>query len=276
MAAESAAQSVSGGTMLRQAREALGLHIAALAVSLKVPVKKLEALEADRYDLLPDVVFVRALASSVCRSLKIDPVPVLEKLPHTRAPHLNTHDAGVNVPFRSSAGYTAGFIREQLSRPLVWVVAGLLAGVLALIFVPMASEPALEAAHKSPAAEATSAPAPAAPAVSDSVETVQSQVASGSSASAAGSTELVPGSGAVTGIIVFRARGQSWVEVVDAGGVVQLRRNLVAGEVVGVTGALPLSVVVGKADTTAVEVRGQAFDLLPLARDNVARFEVRQ
>ena len=71
----------SAGQLLREAREAQGLHVAALAVALKVPVKKLEALEADRLEELPDAVFVRALASSVCRALKIDPAPILEKLP---------------------------------------------------------------------------------------------------------------------------------------------------------------------------------------------------
>ena len=79
---------VTAGTLLRRAREAAGLHVAALAVSLKVPVRKLEALESDRYDLLPDAVFVRALASSVCRTLKIDPQPVLDRLPQTAAPRL--------------------------------------------------------------------------------------------------------------------------------------------------------------------------------------------
>ena len=68
----------TAGAILRRAREATGLHIAALAVSLKVPVRKLEALEADRLEQLGDAVFVRALASSVCRSLKMDPAPVLE------------------------------------------------------------------------------------------------------------------------------------------------------------------------------------------------------
>ena len=34
------------------------MHIAALAVALKVPVSKLEALEADNYAVLPDTVFV--------------------------------------------------------------------------------------------------------------------------------------------------------------------------------------------------------------------------
>jgi transcriptional regulator with XRE-family HTH domain len=72
---------VSAGAMLRKAREAKGLHIAALAVTLKVPVKKIEALEADRFSELPDLVFARALASSICRTLRIAPGPVLDRLP---------------------------------------------------------------------------------------------------------------------------------------------------------------------------------------------------
>jgi cytoskeleton protein RodZ len=70
----------SAGARLRRAREQSGLHIAALAVTLKVPVKRLEALEADRYDLLPGPVFTRALAASVCRSLKLDAAAVLALL----------------------------------------------------------------------------------------------------------------------------------------------------------------------------------------------------
>ena len=81
-----------------QAREAAGLHVAALAVSLKVPVRKLEALEEDRYDLLTDAVFVRALASSICRTLKIDPQPVLDRLPQTTAPRLAQDSDGINAP----------------------------------------------------------------------------------------------------------------------------------------------------------------------------------
>jgi cytoskeleton protein RodZ len=67
----------------------------------------------------------------------------------------------------------------------------------------------------------------------------------------------------------------SWVAVVDAKGSVQLRKTLVAGELVGVSGALPLIVVVGKADTMDVSVAGQPFNLMGIAKDNVARFEVK-
>ena len=54
-----------------------------------------------------------------------------------------------------------------------------------------------------------------------------------------------------------------------------LRRTLAAGEEVGATGVLPLSAVVGRADATQVQVRGQAFDLTTVSKDNVARFEVK-
>ena len=57
---------VSAGQLLRQARINAGLHVAALAVTLKVPVKRLEALEEGNMALLPDILFARALASSVC------------------------------------------------------------------------------------------------------------------------------------------------------------------------------------------------------------------
>ena len=75
-------EGVSRPVLLRAAREAAGLHIAALAAALKVPVRKLEALEAGRYEELPDLTFARALASSACRHLKIDPAPVLEQIPN--------------------------------------------------------------------------------------------------------------------------------------------------------------------------------------------------
>ncbi|HSB99271.1 MAG TPA: helix-turn-helix transcriptional regulator, partial [Burkholderiaceae bacterium] len=75
-AAPPAADARSAGAMLRAAREKQGLHIAALSASIKVPQAKLEALEAGRYHELTDATFVRALAHSVCRVLKIDAKPV--------------------------------------------------------------------------------------------------------------------------------------------------------------------------------------------------------
>ena len=65
----------SAGALLRAAREEQGLHIAALAAAIKVTPRKLDALENDRCDELPDATFTRALAQTVCRALKIDAGP---------------------------------------------------------------------------------------------------------------------------------------------------------------------------------------------------------
>src|SRR5262245_4186241 len=90
----------SAGAMLRAAREKQGLHIAVLAATIKVPRPKLEALEADRYEELPDVTFTRALAQTMCRALKIDAEPVLARLPEGGTHKLEPIGGGLNTPFR--------------------------------------------------------------------------------------------------------------------------------------------------------------------------------
>lgn len=294
---------ISGGTMLRNAREAEGLHIAALAVSLKVPVAKLEALETDRFDLLPDTVFVRALAASVCRTLKIDPAPILERLPHTTAPRLKTDESGINTPFRTSGDGLGLSFLHQLSKPFVLAVLVLLVGVVVLVFFPFTQLTEVASVPKSDtAAVILPLPTPTpVPITSENLAATEaatptqfpSLTPSSSTASlpmnpafVAPSTSLpvaalsalpvmVPGSGATTGMLVFKARRSSWVEVVDASGVVQVRKTMTDGEIVGASGVMPFSVVVGRADTTEVQVHGKPFDLTRIAKDNVARFEVK-
>jgi cytoskeleton protein RodZ len=317
---DAAPPEVTAGALLRQAREAAGMHIAALAVSLKVPVKKLEALEQDRFDLLPDAVFVRALASSVCRTLKLDASAVLERLPQTSAPKLIYQGAGINAPFRSPGEAPGPSIWTQVSKPAVLAGLVFLLGALVLIFLPavkhdgagvkadsdipaIAAEPvkplpaavammgaglaegtkpavpsaqANEPFAAASAAIAGTAPSPV-PAVQPAPIPLSISVPSPAPANpASASISITAASQTVpSGIVTFLAKGESWVEVTDAKGVVVLRRTLTAGEAAGASGALPLAAVVGRADATQVQVRGRAFDLNAVARDNVARFEVK-
>jgi cytoskeleton protein RodZ len=314
--AENPAGQATAGQLLRQAREARGLHVAALAVALKVSVKKIEAVEADRFDLWPDAVFVRALASSMCRVLKIDPAPVLAQLPQTAVPRLESDaEHGLNTPFHAPGDVSRSTIWNQLSRPVVLVALVLLVGALVLIFFPAmerieipvtsSSEPipAVLAAPPvtSPAPAMLAAPAPeAAPARTPPVAAKPAAVPVTTPVLAppiATTTAKVPASPAAvapaavassalgeqppkvkvssTGIIVFKTRGPSWVEVTDARGIIQISRMIDVGEVVGVSGPLPLSVVVGRADVTDVQVRGKPFALDELAKGNVAHFEVK-
>jgi len=291
-AGEAANDGITAGVLLRRAREAAGLHVAAVAVSLKVPVRKLEALEEDRYDLLTDAVFVRALASSVCRTLKIDPQPVLERLPQTTAPRLARDADGLNAPFRAPNDGTRPTWMDQLTRPVFLVVAGLLLGALVLVLLPsrqLDGDTTAASQVAAPSVPSTAVPSTpvVAPAVEPAISTpspspVAAAVVSPSTPAQVPAVPVVAASAApaapavsATGMVVFKAKQPSWVEVTDAKGVVAVRRLLAAGEAAGASGALPLQVTVGRADATEVLVRGKPFDLRPVSRDNVARFEVK-
>ena len=299
-----APQPETAGALLFRARQAAGLHVAALAVALKVPVRKLEALESDRYELLSDAVFVRALASSVCRTLKIDPQPVLDRLPQTAAPRLLHDSDGLNAPFRGPRDGTAPGWFDQLSKPVILAVFGLLLGALVLILLPRMQEDggAVQEAKTGDAAVATLAETPVAtepnraeaavpialPAPDNTPAAVPASLAIARAApetsggaiapappAAPVTTDAMPPAAPVSGTVVFRAKAASWVEVTDAKGVVGLRKLLAAGESGAASGALPLQVTVGRVDVTEVKVRGKPFDLRPVSRDNVARFEVK-
>ncbi len=336
----------TAGQLLRNARERAGLHVAALAVSMKVPVKKLEALESDRLDLLPDAVFVRALASSVCRTLKIDPAPVLNLLPQTTVPKLGTEEYGINAPFHAPGDFKNQSLAGFVKKPAAALVVLLLLGAVAIVLVPevpffklpsdaqpdvkavaepvMPPEPAPPAPAEAqvsmhgkpevvpavpepvpqsvqpaaveqapvpvlapkvaPSAGATSvgAPVSAVAPLPITKPALPSGVAIANGAAAVASPKPAPALPAATdafaagsGVLVLRSKGDSWVEVVDAKGVVQVRRTLLTGEIVAASGTLPLSVVVGRADVTEVEIRGKPYSLAGLSKDNVARFEVK-
>lgn len=289
---------VSAGTLLRAAREAAGLHVAALAVAMKVPVKKLEALEADRFDLLPDAVFVRALASSVCRNLKIDPAPVLARLPHQHAPRLGVSERDINTPFHAAGENRSLAVPTALKQPVALLVFLLLIAALVVLFLPewqTESPPEFVTAPSAPVLIVPATPNivsdSASPVVAEAVVPSVMAVVSAPTAPtvvlpAVTSPELTSAPAvkpstapslttAVGQQVVFRVNGPSWVEVTDAKGVVLIRRNLVQGDSAGTSGALPLTVIVGRADVTEVEVKGKPFDLAAIAKDNVARFEVK-
>ena len=267
----------AAGAMLRQAREDAGLHVAALAVALKVPVKKLEALEAGRIDLLPDATFARGLAASICRGLKLDPKPVLALMPGIGGSRLGAQAPAINERFEpSSPSSTAPW---RLSRPALAAVAVLLLGALVMYFYPgqrggtEASEPGAESPAPTEMSTPNAAPvpvmppeaAPIAPQLAPALLPLAPPAAPAVSAVAPVSEELV----------VFTAKTESWVQVVDAKGVSVLRRTLQAGERVAATGALPLAVVVGRSDAVDVQVRGAPMSLAGIAKNNIARFEVK-
>ncbi len=283
--ASAAAAGMSAGVLLRQLRESAGVHIDMLAGALKVPVAKLQALEEDRYEAFPDAVFMRGLASSMCRALKVDAAPVLALLPQGAPIHLPP-DKGINTAFKDSGrrlGKGGGGTMEQPKSRLVGIaVVVLLLAALAVAFVPMGNDGEEGAAAVPAPAQANPAAqeAPdtlAAPRAAPQAEPVAQPAQTASTPAVlehavAGST---PAAAAPQDVLVIRARAQTWVQVRDAAGRVVLQKALAVGESYTAEGSAPWNVVVGKADATEVIVRGQPMDLKAIARENVARFEVK-
>ena len=128
--------SQTGGALLRQAREAAGFSVSALASTLKVSTTKLDALEASRWDLLPDIVFARALAASVCRALHIDATPVLAQFPSLAAPSMKTDKSGINAPFRVPGDGGGMAWLSQFRKPGTFAVLLLIVAAGALFVLP--------------------------------------------------------------------------------------------------------------------------------------------
>jgi cytoskeleton protein RodZ len=286
----------SAGALLRAARQAQGLHIAALATTLKVPPRKLEALEADRYDEFQGTTFVRALAQAACRALKIDPTPVLDRLPDIDSGNLSQLERGLNAPFRERGARRESSDIPGTSLAAIGVVALLLVGAGAFWLLPSgwrlpAVEPAASATDGGTVVEQVPAPAvapsppsflpaassppasapPALPAAVPPARPASAVVVPAATAPASAPAALPAGAG----VLQLRARAASWVEVVDGRSKVLLARTLSTGEVVGLDGVLPLRVKIGNVSGTELSFRGQQVDLADLNRDNVARLELK-
>lgn len=264
----------SAGAMLRQMRESAGVDVTLLASAMKVSLQKIEALENDRLEELPDLTFARGLAAAICRAFGADPAPVLERMPVATS-GLRAQPGKVNAPFKRSSDRPAPMLTgSSFSRPLLYAVIGLLIAAAALWLLPTlpiqlsgpapaASEPAdgqvQEGLSPPPAAEPAATALPAAPASEPAVAV----------------TPPPAEPAAPPDLLSFSASGETWITVRDAAGKQLINRALVAGETVGVSGEAPLSVTIGRKDAVEVTVRGAPFDHRSLSKTTVSRFQVK-
>ena len=255
--------------LLKQARERKGVHLATLAVTLKVPVARLEALEAGRYDELPDPTFARALAQSVCKVLKVDPAPILLSLPSAHVADLGPSNTAISTPMPvNPSGGTIGSSESMVTVPSAVVVAALLMVAAAVLWIWLPQRTASIVVEPVTLPQTLSL---------DELTTEQDDVLGSLELNAVEATTTSAQSNTsemVSGVLQMVANETAWIEVVESSGQVVVQRHLEAQEAVAFSSGFPLSIVIGRADVVSVQVRGESFDLTPWTRGNVARFEV--
>ena len=284
---------VSGvGAELARAREEQGLQLTDVAQQLKFAARQLEALEQERFDLLPGGTFVRGMVRNYARLLKLDAETLLARLGGGRfdAPDSNSLAARYKQPVPFSDG----------ARRSTFVYLGVSLSVLVTIGAlgyqwyrehnvkqpPMAAaKQAAPAAKPAPMASApASRPAPAVQAqpvvakVADKApeKTVaREKVAAAPEKAAVKETSLalkpVP-----SGVhrIVMRCEEEAWLEVKDAAG-----RNLLSslnppGCERVVQGRGPFTIVIGNASHVRVLHNDRSLDLQPHTKQDIARFTI--
>jgi cytoskeleton protein RodZ len=312
--ASTPAASTTAGGLLRLARQARGLHIAALATSIKVSPQKLELLETDRLDQLPGTAFARALAQTVCRFLKIDAAPVMALLPPAPGHGLEQMSRGLNEPFRDRPGRRVPNDLQFLKNPVLLGALAILVAASGISMIPrnwlsdhlphlaagdgpagesvgVVTQPVAtseggvppgavvlgEASPGSSAPDLGTAAVPSADAASQPVPAPALTLASSPvPVAVAAADAAASAASAATSGLELRAAASSWVEVIDKRGVSLLSRKLQPGETVALDGASPLRVKIGNASATQLSFNGQPVDLAPVtSRGNVARIELR-
>lgn len=285
------------GALIEAARSKKGLHIATLAAQLKVSPTRLEALEREQWDKLPDLTNARALATTVCRALGLDPAPVLAGMPRASGDELDRVTVGLNEPVRS--GHALSMPRWGLFL-LALAVVGVVLGIRYWPRGDAAAEPAMAAADTpvaavEPQASEPSGNVPASASDAASLPPTPMVVAASQPVAVGAAPALAPAAQAASVVATTAAQGsptsaapvgdtlleiratagESWVSVVDASGSSLASRLLLSGETLRLQAQAPVRLVLGNAPALSLSWRGQNQALEGYEQRRVARLELK-
>ena len=267
---------ISGvGAELSRTREERGLALTDVAQQLKFAARQLEALEQERFDLLPGGTFVRGMVRAYARLLKIDAEPLLGRLADRfDAPDSNSLAARYRQPVPFSDG----------TRRSTFVYLGASLGVLVAVGaiayqwyrehnagpVAVASAPKITSVARPVAL-------PVEPvAVSRTPEKVAAKEKAAPAQEKMMKETVVSLKAAPAGVhrIVMQCDEEAWLEVKDAAGRQLLSSLNPAGCERVVQGRGPFEVVIGNASHVRVLHNDRLLDLQPHTKQDIARFTI--
>jgi len=247
------------GARLRAAREAAGLSVSEVGSRLKMPIRIVEALEADEWDRIGAAVFVRGHLRSYSRllGLPVEPVQVASGVAPIEPTRL--------VP-RTQTPWTQR-VADQVGGRLVYIV------ITALIILPVwvATQSHMSGVQDAgapldlPVDKLAADDAAPQPAAASEPSTVVASMAS------LPQRHVAP---APAPALSLRLSGDSWVQVIAPDGRSIEESLLGDGDTRSYAAGEVGQIVLGNASAVEVRTGGQTRDLGPYMRANVARFTV--
>ena len=278
------------GAELQRAREARGLALSEVAQQLKFAPRQLEALEQDRFDLLPGGTFARGMVRNYARLLKIDPEPLVRSIGERfEAPDAGTLAARYRqpVPFSDSARRST-FVYLGLSLGVLAIGAGVgwqwyhdRGRGASLARVPTAAKVAAKPAPAHVAATApqkerirpkvaeklAEAPPPAPPPAAAKAQADDAAVERVA-------IKPLPIAKVAPGLhrLVIRSEQEAWIEVRGDDDRALISSLSPAGAERSLRARGPLNLVIGNARHVTILHNDQPLDLAPYIKTETARF----
>lgn len=238
------------GKTLRQARELLGLNVADVSKQIKFSSRQIEALEADDFQHLPEIPFLRGFVRSYAKLLHLDAQPLLACIPNLDA--VKEAPAPVEVIFPSA--------HTPQRQNLILLGAALLLAVVVVAFavwnytMPPATPEIAQVKVPLPAETeiipASSVEALQAIAEHALIPQAESQVVS--------TVQRAPDD---TLRLVFDT--ESWVKIIDRNGRILVSQINPSGSELKLNGYAPFSMIISNAASVQLYYRGKQVDLLP-------------
>ena len=249
------------GSVLGAARASAGLTLQEVGHQLKMPVRVVQALEEENWEVLGAPVFVRGQLRSYARLLKVDLEPYLAAV----------QMQAVRPAELISRSHTPRYQRvlESVARRAVYVV------ITAAIAVPV------WVATQSHLDQGSSRATASLDVVPGAVVATKEGAAKNKTTPAVAGTQPAPYVASLTPLprnaangLTLRMTGDSWVEIDGPTGASVERGLLKAGEERNFRSGEVARVVLGNAAAVEVQQAGSTVDMTPYQRANVARFAV--
>lgn len=286
--AVAAVSSPTLGELMIAARERWNLSAGDVARQLRLGLRQVEALEENRFEMLPGNTFVRGFIRNYAKVVQVDPVEFLDAYersrPQIQAPEIVAQNEHID------------FTRKPIPKWVWYIAGGVVVAVLAPLFIYLAlhDDESLGGTALAPAkpvaAELT--PQPPRPSVEPAAEQGVAMpldlppaqaISLGDPAPAPSQDAVAPPAAAVltppaaratvAGMPVLKLHfaGDAWVEIRDKSGKKIFSQLSRAGSEQVVQGEPPLSLIVGDAAKVKITYNDKPVDLTPHVKKTVAR-----